>query len=127
MPGLMVLVYVRQRPTVLEFPASQGVHQRIRCDRKQKTGCGSWACAWVDLDGSEHSAWGQSSCAGFNTVLSANPGSEAWPFLRMDLAVSGDNTRQRCGRESFFLSFLSFSVCLSVLFSLSLSLFLNNK
>ena len=52
--------------------------------------------------------------------LSSNPGSEAQPFLRMDLAVSGSNTCQRCARESFlFVFLLSLSLCL-VLFPFSL-------
>lgn len=98
------------------------MHQRLRYGHKQKTGCGSWACAWVDLDGSEHLAWGQSFCSSFKAALSANPGNEALPFLRMDLPVSGNNTCQRCGRESPILSLLSLSLC--ILFPLSRFLFL---
>lgn len=90
------------------------MHWRIRCGGKQKTGCGGWACAWVDWVGSEHSAWGQSPCTGFHLTLAVKP------ILRMDLAVSGSNTCQRCARESFLFIFLLYlSLCL-VLFPFSL-------
>lgn len=44
--------------------------------------------------------------------FSSNPGSEAQPFLRRDLAVSGSNTCQRCARESSSFYFPSFSLFL---------------
>ena len=69
---------------------------------------------------------GASLCMGFNAMLSANPGREAQPFLRMELAVSGNNTCQRKALfffPSFLPSFLPFSLSPSLSLYSSLSVF----
>lgn len=117
-PGPVVFVYTRHRQNHPRISSSQGVQSEDQRPLKKKEmvcGCAG-ACGFRRV---RAFGLGQSFWVGFNTLLAANPGSEAQPSLRMELAVSG-NISQRGGTQSlsFFRFFLSFSLCF---------LFLNNK